>query len=421
MSHNFINFHVLISHSPSCLNRDDMNMQKNAVFGGKRRVRISSQSLKRAMRTGSYYKEAFSEKSIRTRQLSLLADELQKLLKERKNDFDKYWIEKAILVFTSNASISDDGDDLDNIEDDDNSDNDVKPTGKKVAVAPWSVSEFEIICRLVKDVFEMPLDEKESTALEKLQEKEHSRKVSKKKPRKSDDDIKDDFLLKKVKKAAEENMNALTKACGNAVDIALSGRMATSGLMTTIEGALAVAHAITTHEVSDSDIDWFTAVDDLQELGSGHLDTQEFSSGVFYRYASLNIGQLQENMGGASREQALDVAAHVLHMLATVVPSAKQQTFAAHNLADLALVSFSDLPVSLANAFESPVKQAKGGGFLQPSLENLNNYWSKVHKGYGLNERCAEFTLADDLVIPVGMMKQDSLDALKNWVRQNGE
>ena len=47
---NFINIHVLISHSPSCLNRDDMNMQKDAIFGGKRRVRISSQSLKRAMR-----------------------------------------------------------------------------------------------------------------------------------------------------------------------------------------------------------------------------------------------------------------------------------------------------------------------------------------------------------------------------------
>jgi hypothetical protein len=35
---NFINFHVLISHSPSCLNRDDMNMQKTAVFGGVNRV-----------------------------------------------------------------------------------------------------------------------------------------------------------------------------------------------------------------------------------------------------------------------------------------------------------------------------------------------------------------------------------------------
>ncbi|CAG0904890.1 unnamed protein product [Cyprideis torosa] len=228
-------------------------------------------------------------------------------------------------------------------------------------------------------------------------------------------------LFQVVKKAVEANIEALTKACGQTTDIALSGRMATSGLMTTIEGALAVAHAITTHEVSDSDIDWFTAVDDLQEQGSGHLDTQEFSSGVFYRYASLNIEQLQKNMGGASREQALEVAAHVLYMLATVVPSAKQQPFAAFNLADLALVSFSDLPVSLANAFENPVKQAKGGGYLKPSLENLNVYWSKIHKGYSLNERCAEFTLADDLAIPAGMSKQDSLDALKNWVRQNGE
>ncbi|MGD9975745.1 MAG: type I-E CRISPR-associated protein Cas7/Cse4/CasC, partial [Desulfatirhabdiaceae bacterium] len=48
-THNFINFHVLFSHSPSCLNRDDMYMQKTAVFGDVSRVRISSQSLKRAM------------------------------------------------------------------------------------------------------------------------------------------------------------------------------------------------------------------------------------------------------------------------------------------------------------------------------------------------------------------------------------
>jgi len=32
MNENFINFHILISHSPSCLNRDDMNMQKSAFF-----------------------------------------------------------------------------------------------------------------------------------------------------------------------------------------------------------------------------------------------------------------------------------------------------------------------------------------------------------------------------------------------------
>lgn len=42
---NFINIHVLISHSPSCLNRDDMNMQKDAIFGGKRRVKFQVKAL----------------------------------------------------------------------------------------------------------------------------------------------------------------------------------------------------------------------------------------------------------------------------------------------------------------------------------------------------------------------------------------
>ena len=70
MTKNFINFHLLISHSPSCLNRDDMNMQKSAVFGGKRRVRISSQSLKRTMRHGEYYREHLGQPSLRTRDLA---------------------------------------------------------------------------------------------------------------------------------------------------------------------------------------------------------------------------------------------------------------------------------------------------------------------------------------------------------------
>ena len=43
---NFVNFHILVSHSPSNLNRDDMGMQKTAIFGGVKRVRVSSQSFK---------------------------------------------------------------------------------------------------------------------------------------------------------------------------------------------------------------------------------------------------------------------------------------------------------------------------------------------------------------------------------------
>lgn len=199
--------------------------------------------------------------------------------------------------------------------------------------------------------------------------------------------------------------------------------MATSGIMTNVDAALAVAHALTTHTV-DGDIDWFTAVDDLNqetgETGSAHLDTTEFSAGVFYRYASLNIRQLQENLGDVDRQQALEVAAHVLHMLATVVPTAKQNTFAAFNLADFAFVSFSDQPISLANAFEVPVK-LKGEGFLTPSINAFAEYQQSVYQAFGLNnDPQACFSIKPCPMQQVDCKGQDFI-ALKAWVKNNGE
>jgi len=361
---NFINFHVLISHSPSCLNRDDMNMQKSAIFGGVRRVRISSQSLKRAMRKSDYYAQHLGEASIRTKHLSGLRDQLHEKLAER---FSPEIIDKTIKLLID-KDVSADG----IVEGD--------------AVAPWAVEEVAWFCERVMNAQAEGLEDK--------------------------------TLIKQLK----ASIAAMRQTLVGGLDIALSGRMATSGLLSElgkVDGALAVAHALTTHTV-DADIDWFTAVDDLQELGSGHLDTQEFSSGVFYRYASLNIGQLQENLGGAPREQALEIAAHVLQMLATVVPSAKQQSFAAHNLADLALVSFADIPVSLANAFEKPVQQKNGSGFRAPSIAALHDYWQKVHAGYGLEERCGQFAL-NEAETPAGIAAKESLEDLKSWVRSNGE
>lgn len=428
MNENFINFHVLISHSPSCLNRDDMNMQKSAIFGGKRRVRVSSQSLKRTIRTSDYYEQHFPERSIRTRDLSLLIEKLSEELSSTGYEIERQWIEKAVQVFSSKIVAGEDDSDEENADETNQDESSEAP--KKIAVAPWAVSEFKFVCESVMRVYQQELTEKENEALHKAIEKENNRKPSKKKPRKSTEEIKDDFLLKKLKKELEGDAVAFSKACGNAIDIALSGRMATSGLMSNITGSLAVAHAITTHAV-DADIDWFTAVDDLQELGSGHLDTQEFSSGVFYRYASLNLKQLQVNLGLLSdikaeetaegRTKALEIAAHVLHMLATEVPSAKQQSFAAHNLADLALVSFSHQPVSLANAFEKPVQaDFRTGGFREPSITALNGYWDKVHRGYGLQERCAEFFL-DDVSLPSDVIAKSSLPELENWVKSNGQ
>ncbi len=362
MSHkNFVNFHILISHSPSCLNRDDMNMQKSATFGGVRRVRISSQSLKRAMRKSDYYEAHLGQTSDRTRELGKIKTKYVEALKER---FSEAQVIQAIEWISGKEGLVDDT--------------------RADAVAPWAVEEVASLCQKIVDAGE-------------------------------------DADSKKLQKQIEKEAKFFRAAASSALDIALSGRMATSGLMTSIDGALAVAHALTTHVV-DADIDWFTAVDDLVvdegDVGAGHLNTQEFSSGVFYRYASLNLRQLQENLGNVSREQALSIAKHVLHMLSTIVPSAKQQSFAAHNPADFALVSFSDLPVSLANAFENPIK-AKAG-FLSPSIDQLKSYWQDIHQAYGLDEEVAAFQFGG-AEHPKGLKDFKVLSELENWIAGDGE
>lgn len=373
MNENFINFHILISHSPSCLNRDDMNMQKSAFFGGKRRVRVSSQSLKRTMRTSDYYRQHLGVPSLRTNHLADFQHQAVPALSDR---YAEDLIKQAIDYISGKDSSAD--------------------KAKDDAVAPWVLEEVAYFCDQIKKLEAEGVD------------------------------------AKKLQKLIEKDGLAFRQAIAKGLDIALSGRMATSGLMSEvgkIDGALAVAHAITTHAV-DADIDWFTAVDDLQALGSAHLGTQEFSSGVFYRYASLNLKQLQVNLGlipdikatetAESRAKALDIAVHVLHMLATEVPSAKQQSFAAHNLADVALVSFAHQPISLANAFEKPTQADHKGGFREPSIKELNSYWDKVHRGYGVVERCAEFAL-DDVALPAGITAKPSLPELERWLKNNGQ
>ena len=467
---NYINYHILISHSPSNLNRDDMNMQKTAVFGGTKRTRISSQSLKRAIRHSDYYKNNIGQPSDRTRQLGQLTEKYVKALDDKysKNvylfsldDIPGTDNEKLIQVVkpilnigktvalnieknsdntTINISYKEkekDNNILLQLNDEKTElnikiDNHIvytfiaKTEDKKIniyenlirevmsrisgktaiisntqsgAVAAWAVSEVDQYCKLYQQLQEQNPDPKEF-------EKAWKNATDKKK-----------LLEDKTK------LSLFRETLQNGQDIALSGRMATSGIMTIVDASLAVAHAITTHTV-DGDIDWFTAVDDLNqetgETGSAHLDTTEFSSGVFYRYASLNIRQLQENLGDVDRTQALDIAAHVLQLLATVVPSAKQNAFAAFNLADFAFVSFSDQPISLANAFESPVESGREG-LLIPSINAFADYHKAIYKAYGLtNDPQACFSTKDCKMENV-TNKGTDFSALKEWLKSDGK
>ena len=362
-SKNFVNYHILVSHSPSNLNRDDMGMQKSAIFGGVKRARISSQSLKRAVRKSEYYGDKFQEHSIRTREI----DKLIAKVKE-KTIYDESTIKHVIDCLKDKKKKKETNKDK---------------KKEKGPIIPWLMSEIEALC-------------------EHLPKELNSKQDEKKRKKKIDD------ILEKIK---------------GITDIALFGRMITTLHLQSIDGALAVAHAITTHAV-DNEIDWFTAVDDLTEddnedSGAAHLDTTEFSAGVFYKYASLNLKQLQKNIGEDDKGKVLDIATHILHLLATVTPSGKQNSFAAHNFADFALVTLSDQPLSLANAFEKPIERNKKNGFLDTSIEKILEYQEKISSAYGLEDKKAFFrTSVNGSQTNSGF---GTLDGLKKWLSENGE
>ncbi len=56
----FIQLHLLTSYPPSNLNRDDLGRPKTARMGGFERLRISSQSLKRAWRKSELFESALA-------------------------------------------------------------------------------------------------------------------------------------------------------------------------------------------------------------------------------------------------------------------------------------------------------------------------------------------------------------------------
>jgi len=175
------------------------------------------------------------------------------------------------------------------------------------------------------------------------------------------------------------------------LDVALSGRMDASCPERNVEAAMSVAHSLTTHS-ADIEVDWFTACDDLAAQGSGHIGTTEFSSGVFYRYASINLDLLAKNINATVNDLA-PIVNTLVRCFAQVSPSAKQKTFAAHNHADFILVAQSNQPLSLANAFRKPIMNS--GDVMEESIEKLVKHYEKLVEGYELDSKAIAFDMTD--------------------------
>ena len=179
--------------------------------------------------------------------------------------------------------------------------------------------------------------------------------------------LKDKDLAKVAKKAINPAVDAL--------DIALFGRMVAKAADMNVEAAASFAHAISTHKVSN-EVEFFTALDDLQEEpGSAHMGSLEFNSATYYRYVSLDLGQLAQTLAADDLKKAIGAFAKALFV---AVPNARQTTQSGASPWEFARVLVRN-GQRLQAPFEQPVK-ARGEGYLAPSIEALKSYLDKKEK-----------------------------------------
>ncbi|MBT9610856.1 type I-E CRISPR-associated protein Cas7/Cse4/CasC [uncultured Aquabacterium sp.] len=320
----FIQLHVLTSHAPSNLNRDDTGRPKTALMGDALRLRISSQSQKRAWRTSDVFEEALGDHlGARTRMLGKEAHDLIKA-----------------------AGVED----------------------KKAR--EWA--------RQIAACFGKPKSDKKTDQDEDLQIEQ----------------------LAHVSPAEHEAVLALAKACGErkagpdeaelkllthearAVDIAMFGRMLADAAEFNVEAAVQVAHAITVHRAAVED-DYFSAVDDLNPRGAGHIGERGYGAGLFYLYVCINRDLLKANLNGddALTRKALDA---LLQAITKVSPTGMQNSFASRAYASYVLAEKgAQQPRSLSQAFIKPVKPFGAQSMLTEAIGALTKQRDNFNQVYG--------------------------------------
>jgi CRISPR system Cascade subunit CasC len=342
----FIETHIIQNIAPGNLNRDDTGAPKDAIFGGFRRARLSSQAQKRPVRKN------FEDHEILRGALGVRTARLDRLLKASLHENGIVRADRFNEIVKLALKKKKKDKDKDNKSDKDESE--AEKLSYLMFLAPDEVAKFTSLIG------------KYSDDLKKLSEQ----KAVKQK------DIPKDFC---------DDLAACFRASGNAADIALFGRMLADLPGANQDAACQVAHSISTHAV-ERQFDYFTAVDDLatpEESGAAMIDNVEFNSATHYRYAALDPLKLLANLQG-DEELALASVRAFIEAFACTLPSGKQNSFAAHNPpAFVGVVLRQKMPINLANAFEQPVFPQRDRALSALSVERLAHQEKTLAQAYG--------------------------------------
>lgn len=340
MSPRFLQIHTLISYPASLLNRDDVGFAKRIPFGGSERTRISSQCLKRHWRRADD-ENALSRVPAGDGETVPMAVRSRRTFEEHVlRPLVEEGIDPGIAAAVTEELLEA-----------------VFPKGKrKKAEDDQEGDDIKVRTDQVTVIGRPEVD----YLLAKAQQAAAGA-TSAKQARQAVKDL--------AKGDLKKNLQEIKRGAG--LDAALFGRMVTGDVLARCDAAIHVAHAFTVHP-GQFETDYFSAVDDLQgadETGSGHINTSELASGLYYGYLVVDVPLLVSNLEGAHAEDwekadrslAGEVVRRLIHLAATVSPGAKLGSTApyAHALAVL-VEAGSAQPRTLANAFLEAVPARPG-------------------------------------------------------------
>ena len=324
----FVQLHLLTNYPPSNLNRDDTGRPKTALVGDATRLRISSQSQKRAWRTSDIFEISLAgHLGTRTK---MMGNEIFTKLKATgvADKAARDWTKAIVAQFGKLKS-----------EKKTENDEDLQIE----QLAHFSPEEITSIDALVATCAK----------------------------RNSEPSIDELDLLSKPKKA---------------VDIAMFGRMLADSPKYNMEAAVQVAHAITVHKSAVED-DYFTAVDDLnkglEDKGAAHIGERGYGAGLFYLYICIDCALLKENLGGDVTLSGKALEA-LINAVTKVSPTGMQNSHASRAYASYVLAEKGDQqPRSLAQAFLKPVKPFEDEDMFDKSVKAINTRCENFDKVYG--------------------------------------
>lgn len=365
-----IELHMIQNFAPSCLNRDDTNTPKDCEFGGHRRARISSQCIKRAIRNEFKARGLLPQEALAVRTKRVVEELTRRLVAAGRPEEGARRATEAALASVGLKS---------------------KDDGATEYLLFLGEQEIARVAALIGEYWDELLAE-----------------GKKGKPATPDP----------TKKAIKSALDG-----GKAADLALFGRMLADLPDKNVDAACQLAHSLSTNRVS-MEMDYYTAIDDLksdEEPGADMIGTVEFNSSCFYRYANVDLEQLQRNLGGDGELARATIRAFVEAAI-TAIPSGKQNSMAAQNPPSLVLTVVRDgaQPWSLANAFAQPVRPDAGKSLVVKSMEALDDYWRRLADMYGDRDvKARPVCVLEDADLPtLGEQGVDSIGALTTRVME---